>query len=181
MNFNLKTHQDRNLYTFKKQIFMFFILSLLLFLSGCGESEELTAFEESMILFHENIIEIGSSIDAIDPSSPDAVESMNNQLSLLQAEFEGLAELEVPTQFSNIETLADDAADYMREAAKLFREAYEEDYVSDPFIQAAVDNYESAMKRLDYISTLLQGELPEGATIIDESENEFEPYSNEMN
>ena len=97
----------------------------------------------------------------------------------MSVQFEKLAELEVPEEFISIEELADDASDYMNEAVRLYSEAYEEDYVSDSLIQAAIENYDSAMKRINYIAILLQGEIPEGATIVEGEGNEFVPYSEE--
>ena len=67
--------------------------------------------------------------------------------------------------------------EYMQEAVRLYSQAFEEDYVNDSFIQAAGENYESAMKRVHYIATILQGEIPEGARIIEGNDNEFEPYT----
>ena len=82
-------------------------------------------------------------------------------------------------EFISIEELADDASAYMDQAVRLYSEAYEEDYVSDALIQAATENYESAMKRINYIAVLLQGEIPEGATVVEGDGTEFEPYSEE--
>ena len=154
-----------------------FFLFISLFFCGCSKNEELISFEENMTLFHQNIYEIGSSIETIDPNSPDAVSIMNNSLENMLQQFQFLASIDIPSQFASIETLADDAFAYMQEAVRLYSEAYEDDYVSDSFIQAASENYESAMKRVSYIATILQGEIPEGARIIESNDNEFEPYS----
>lgn len=157
-------------------LFLIFTLSCC-FLCGCREDKELTAFNENMTSFYENITSIGSAMDAIDPSSENAVDSMNSCLENMLKEFQFLASMEIPSQFASVEDLADDALEYMQEAVRLYAEAYEEDYVSDPFIQAAGENYESAMKRVNYIATLLQGEIPEGARIIESDGIEFEPYT----
>ena len=158
------------------------ILALFLCMSmitGCGEKEELTTFKEEMKDFYTEVSAIESSINAIDEQAEDAVSALLIQLEQMSTQFQQLAELEVPEEFISVEDLADDAADYMYEAVRLYGEAYEEDYVSDSLIQAAAENYESAMKRINYIAVLLQGEIPEGATVIEEEGTEFEPYTEE--
>ena len=158
------------------------ILALFLCMSmitGCGEKEELTTFKEEMKDFYTEVSAIESSINAIDEQAEDAVSALLIQLEQMSTQFQQLAELEVPEEFISVEDLADDAADYMYEAVRLYGEAYEEDYVSDSLIQAAAENYESAMKRVNYIAVLLQGKIPEGAMIIEGEGNEFEPYTEE--
>ena len=158
------------------------ILALFLCMSmiaGCGEKEELTTFKEEMKDFYAEVSVIESSINAIDEQAEDAVSALLIQLEQMSTQFQQLAELEVPEEFISVEDLADDAADYMYEAVRLYGEAYEEDYVSDSLIQAAAENYDSAMKRINYIAVLLQGKIPEGAMIIEGEGNEFEPYTEE--
>ncbi len=162
----------------KRSLILYLVLLFsFCFLLGCGEKEELITFEENMTAFYENITTIGASMDSIDPTAQDAVTLMNTYLEDMLQEFQFLASMEIPAQFASIEDLADDALEYMEEAVRLYAEAYEEDYVSAPFIQAAGENYESAMKRVNYIATLLQGKIPEGATVIEAEGTEFEPYT----
>ena len=153
-------------------------MSTLLF-TGCGEKEELTVYEENMKNFYAEISEIENAIAEIDESSENAVSTLLINMEEMAACFQTLADMDVPVEFISIEELADDASAYMDEAVRLYSEAYEEDYVSDAMIQAATENYESAMKRINYIAILLQGEIPEGATVVEGDGTEFEPYSEE--
>ena len=158
------------------------ILSLLLCMSvmtGCGEKEELTTFKAEMDSFYTEVSAIESAMNEIDEQSDNAVSTLLINMEQMSEQFGKLAELEVPEEFISIEDLADDAADYMNEAVRLYGEAYEEDYVSDAMIQAAAENYESAMKRINYIAVLLQGEIPEGATVVEGEGTEFDPYTEE--
>lgn len=158
------------------------IVSLLLcmtFINGCGEKEELTTFKENMNTFYTEVSSIENAIASIDESSEEAVTTLLIHLEQMSSQFQQLADMEVPEEFISVEDLADDAASYMNEAVRLYGEAYEEDYVSDSLIQAATENYESAMKRINYIAVLLQGEIPEGAIVIEGEGNEFEPYTEE--
>ncbi len=154
------------------------MMSTLLF-TGCGEKEELTVYEENMKNFYAEISEIENDIAEIDESSENAVNTLLINMEEMAACFQTLANMEVPEEFISIEELADDASAYMDEAVRLYSEAYEEDYVSDALVQAATENYESAMKRINYIAVLLQGEIPEGATVVEGDGTEFEPYSEE--
>ena len=153
-------------------------VSMLMF-TGCGEKEELTVFEEQMKSFYTEVSEIENAIAEIEASSENAVDTLMINMEEMSACFQNLANIDVPMEFISIEELADDASAYMDEAVRLYSEAYEEDYVSDALVQAATENYESAMKRINYIAILLQGEIPEGAVVVEGDGNEFEPYSEE--
>lgn len=163
----------KKLYAFSFCFYSFFIF-LFVFLNGCGTKEELVVFEANVLAFYDNISALNDSMDRIDSSSPDAVTLVNNHLSSLQSELEAFAELEVPAQFSNIETMADDAVYFIREAARLYRDAYEDNYINESYIQGAAENYESAMKRVEYIAILLQGKVPEDAVLLIEDKNDSE-------
>ena len=154
------------------------MMSMLVF-TGCGEKEELTVYEENMKNFYAEISKIENAIAEIDESSENAVNTLLVNMEEMAACFQTLANMEVPMEFISIEELADDASAYMDQAVRLYSEAYEEDYVSDALIQAATENYESAMKRINYIAVLLQGDIPEGATVVEGDGTEFEPYSEE--
>ena len=151
----------------------------MLTFTGCGEKEELTVFKEQINDFYIEVSALEAEIVSIDEGSENAVSTLLINLEQMNTQFQQLAELDVPTEFISVEDLAEDAASYMHEAVRLYGEAYEEDYVSDALIQAAAENYESAMKRVNYIAVLLQGEIPEGATVIEGDGTEFEPYVEE--
>ena len=163
----------------KKYISLITLVISVLVFTGCGEKEELTVYEENMKNFYAEISEIENAIAEIDESSENAVSTLLINMEGMAACFQTLADMDVPVEFISIEELADDASAYMDEAVRLYSEAYEEDYVSDAMIQAATENYESAMKRINYIAILLQGEIPEGATVVEGDGTEFEPYSEE--
>ena len=160
----------------KKYIVIGCLACAMTFFTGCGEKEELTVFKENMSEFYEEVSLIESNLASVDESSEDAVSTLLIYLEQMSIQFQQLSEMDVPQEFISIEDLADDAYSYMKEAVRLYEEAYEEDYISDPLIQAAAENYASAMKRINYIAMLLQGEIPEGATVVELEGTEFEPY-----
>ncbi len=160
------------------RLFMICLLTSLL-LTGCGEKKELTEFKENMALFHTEITAIGESINGISVESEDAVASLLESLDAMEVQFDFLAEMEVPAEFSNIEALADDASMHMTEAVSYYRQAYADGSFDENLAAAAAQHYASAMKRVNYIATLLQGEIPEGSDVIVTSgdDNEFTPYT----
>ena len=101
-------------------------------------------------------------MNAIDPTSQDAVPQLLAYLDGLQNEITWMAELEVPEQFSAAESLADEADENMKEAVALFHEAYEGDTYDEALGQAALEYYERVNVRIQYIITILHGEIPEG-------------------
>lgn len=163
----------------KKYMLMIAAFACMLVFTGCGEKEELTVFKEQMSDFYTEVSALETEIASIDEGSENAVSTLLINLEQMNSLFQQLAELSVPAEFISVEDLAEDAASYMHEAARLYGEAYEEDYVSDSLIQAATENYESAMKRINYIAVILQGEIPEGATVIEGDGTEFDPYVEE--
>lgn len=164
---------------FKRYVLVSCLILCMAFFTGCGEKEELTVFKENIGKFYEEVSAIESNIASIDESNQEAVTTLLIYLEQMSLQFEQLAQMKIPQEFISIEVLADDAFDYMKEAVRLYEEAYEEDYISDSLIQAATENYTSAMKRVNYIAVLLQGEIPEGATVIEGDGAEFDPYIQE--
>lgn len=150
-----------------------------LFLAGCGEKQELTEYKENMTLFYSEITATGETMNAIVADSPDAVASLLGSLDSMDQHFQYLAAIEVPDEFSNIEAIADEASAYMNQAVSLYHDAYSSEEYNESLAGAAVQNYQAAMKRVGYIATLLQGEIPEGADVImsEGEDTEFEPYS----
>lgn len=148
-------------------------------LSGCGKDAELEKYNENMTAFTENVTDIKLRMEEIDTASEDAVSELLDCLDELQVQFELLAEMEVPQKFASVESLADEASAYMTEAVSLYHDVFEAEEYNEATADVAVQNYDRAMTRLSYISTLLQGELPEGDNIIitEEEALDFEPVT----
>ena len=136
-----------------------------LWLMGCGEDEQLTAYQEDMNTFFEHIAGYNDAMNAIDASAEDATEQLLSYLDQLQAEITWMAELETPDQFSAVDSLADEADMNMRQAVALYHSAYEADVFDEALAQAAREYYDRVNLRIQYIIMILHGEIPEGEGI----------------
>lgn len=152
---------------------LFIALACVLFLTGCGEDEALTEYQENMEAFFSHIIEFNDNMNAIDVNQPDYVAQLLGYLDSLDAEVAWMAGLEVPEEFSAVESLADEASENMTQAVSLFHMAYEGEEFDANVEQAAREYYSRANIRFQYIITLLHGEIPEGENVTYTEENKI--------
>lgn len=151
--------------TVNKLVILCVSLMCGLWLTGCGEDEALTVYQEDMNTFFEHIAEINDGMNAIDTSAEDATEQLLSYLDQLQAEIAWMAELETPERFSAVDGLADEADENMRQAVALYHNAYEAEDFDEVTAQAARQYYDRANLRIQYIIMILHGEIPEGEGI----------------
>ena len=167
--------EETVLKTVNKLVVLCVILLCGLWLTGCGEDEKLTAYQEDMNTFFEHIAEIddGMNAIAIDASADDVTkrDRLLSYLDQLQAEITWMAELETPDQFSAVDSLADEADDNMKQAVALYHNAYEAEVFDEATAQAAREYYDRANLRIQYIIMILHGEIPEGEGITYMEEN----------
>lgn len=146
-------------------------LFLSLFLTACGEDEALNAYLEDMNTFFSKAAEYNEKMNAIDRESDTAVLELLGYLDALEEDISWMAELEVPEQFSAVESLADEAAENMKQAVELFHKACEGEQFDDSTAQAAIEYYNRTNIRIQYIITILHGEIPEGEGVTYTEEN----------
>ena len=157
----------------RKCLIIGFCLFFTLLFTACGQDEELTAYQEDMNTFFERAKEYNDKMNAIDSASDTAVIELLGYLDAFAEDIEWMAGLEVPNQFSAVESLADEADEKMKEAVALFHAAYEGDTFDEPSEQAAREYYDRTNIRLQYIITILHGEIPEGEGVTYTEENSF--------
>lgn len=133
-----------------------------LFFTGCGEDEELSQYEQDMKTFFEHIVEFNDNMNSIDVSQPDYLTQMLAYLDALDTEVAWMAGLEVPEEFSAVDSLADEASENMTQAVSFYHMAYENGEYNPNVEQAAREYYDRANTRIRYIVTILHGEIPEG-------------------
>lgn len=154
-----------------KYKFMGVCLLLILLLTACGEDETLSAYLEDMNTFFAKAAEYNENMNAIDRESDTAMQELLGYLDALEEDIAWMAELEVPEQFSAAESLADEAAENMEQAVTLFHKACEGETFDDATAQAAIEYYNRTNIRIQYIITILHGEIPEGEGVTYTEEN----------
>jgi len=154
-------------YQCKKMITVGFLSASILFLvTGCGkEDEALNEYKENMMSFCEDITTQDASINAIDPESETAVGELLENLDQLNTAFSSLADMTVPDEFSAVETLADEAADYMNEAVSMYHDVFSAPELDQDSLAIANENYSRSIKRIQYIGDILMGQLPDGEDV----------------
>lgn len=157
---------------FHKLTALLTITLLAVCLTGCGRDKELEAYKENVTTFIDNVSALHDNMNNIDVASETRVADFLFYMDALDAEFTSFAELEVPKQFASIETLADDAGMYMSEAVSLYHQAFEADVLDAALLDAASENYERANKRIEYIASILRGNIPEDASVTVEYADE---------
>lgn len=155
----------RDVFRCNKKVILCAVLLCCILLTGCGQDEELTAYQDDMNTFFEHIASYHEGMNAIDASAEDSKIQLLSYLDQLQAEFTWMAELTVPDQFSAVDSLADEADENMKQAVALYHSAYEAEVFDEPTAQAAREYYDRANIRIQYIISILHGEIPEGEGI----------------
>lgn len=148
----------------KKYLLVTAMLSAIL-MTGCGEDKELSTFRESFEEFCNDVAEIDSSINNIDPNTETAPTEVLTLLDQLEVEFQELAALDVPEEFAYLTDLADEASENMSLAVDNYHTAFESDPHDAYASNIASQYYERAYKRIQYMITFLHGEVPDDENV----------------
>lgn len=143
----------------------------IIMLAGCGKDQALEQYQTDMTTFFEQISMYNDGMNSIDASAEDATDRILDYLDKVEEEIAWMAQLEVPSQFSAVESLADEADENMKQAVALYHQAYEGDTFDEAVAQAAKEYYDRANIRIQYIITILHGEIPEGEGVTYTEEN----------
>jgi len=154
------------------KIFICLTLSMCL-LSGCGSkgaSAEVKTYKASMEKFFEFLKTVDTDINKINPDDQDAINQLFNQFDAMDKEFASMAELSVPTEgvpetFSYIPELSKSASEYMTQANGYLHDSFSESSYNEHTLDAALECYKRANKRVQFIITLLHGEYPKDESI----------------
>ncbi len=176
---NVKNSINNKISTNIKNICL--IVACIFLLTGCGEDESLNEYKENMETFFNNVAQINDNMNSIDISGEGYVEEMLGYLDSLNDEVSWMAELEVPEEFESVESLADDASENMSQAVSYYHMAYEAEEFDADMEDAAHQYYDRANTIIQYIITILHGEIPEGEGVTFTQEDKIfgEGYMNE--
>lgn len=150
----------------KKLLTLLLSSCLLLAFTGCNNDKELEKYKTQMDNFFLEVETIHNTMNSIDPESETALDELFECLDDLDLLFASMAELEVPSDFSNVEELADEASENMTLAVENYHNAYSNDSYNEYTAGTANEYYARANKRLQYIIDILHGELPEGNDVV---------------
>lgn len=161
--------------TVLRPIYIFSALTLIL-LCGCGETEtadqsdheELAQFRTEIDEFCTFIQTTNEEINNIDSSSDTNNASLLSELDSLDQSFLNFSELDFPSDYDYLESVADEAYQYMNTAVTSYHDLFENNYDEtsiDSVYAYASENYSRAYKRVEIIMTFLNGETSDDATI----------------
>lgn len=153
----------------KKYIHYFVCILLLFSLCGCGsknkENIELQKYKDSMVSIFNDLEKSNSDINKIDPNASDSMEKLYEQFDILETKFKTLSEIEVPEEFKYNETLANEAYEYMVQANDYLHQSFTDTSVNQGTLDASIECYKRANKRVQYIINIIHGELPKDENI----------------
>lgn len=149
----------------KKLLTLLLTTCFMLVLTACGENEELTKYKNEMDKFFSNVELIHNRMNSIDKEKETALDELFICLDDLDKEFKAMALFEVPSDFSSIESLADEASENMSMAVEKYKEAYSNDSYNEYTAATADEYYARANKRFQYMIDILHGKMPEGDDI----------------
>lgn len=145
-------------------------LVAMLSFTACGSDPESEKFKTEIDDFCTSISEIDTSINNLDAESENAINELLGYLDELDAEFQDFAELDFPEEYDYLESLADEASDYMTEAVTNYHAAYSDNSYNEYTAEYAKENYSRAYKRIQVIIAFLHGDEPEDADLSEATE-----------
>ncbi len=140
-------------------------------LTACGTDPKIAQFQRDMDEFCTAVADLNESINSIDAESDNAASLALDYLDQLDKQFQEFAEMDFPEEYDYMESLADEAGDYMAEAVKSYHEAYAGDGYDKETADYARENSARAFKRVQVILDLLHGKDPAAETSTDETES----------
>ena len=129
-------------------------------LTACGENPELVSFKQDMSDFCNSVSELNESLNSIDSDDDSAPSLALEYLDELDRQFQNFAEFDFPEEYDYLESVADEAGDYMKEAVKSYHEVYSGEEYDEDTAAYARENSARAIKRVQVILDVLQGIEP---------------------
>lgn len=150
--------------------FVVFSITAAFSLTACGnKNQDLKEYKEKMEGFASHIEQLTETLNSLEENTEDGKNTLLSTIDELNNTFYEMSEWDVPEEFSSVDSLADEAYQNFTQAAELYHQAFEKPEESnESHLKAAHEYTARAFKRIDYIGTLLRGELPsdDDVTII---------------
>lgn len=137
---------------------------------ACGTATTTTVqtssqYKNQLNNFFDSVTKLDAEINALDPSDSDSFSELFVYLEELEEQFKYFAEIEVPSDYKVTESLADEAYDYMVQANEYFKMSFEDGAYNEYTYAAGLECYKRANKRVQYIISIIHGELPEDENV----------------
>ena len=161
----------------KKKLTILSVISICaIFLSACKGNNELEVYKSNMESFFSEVYDCNDAMNNIDPSADDAPSTLLTYIDRLKESFAKMASYDVPNDFQAVSSLADEASDYMTKAALSYHQAYDGEFNAEAE-ETASQYYERAFVRIQYIISILHGEIPEGegVTVTTKEAGQIDP------
>lgn len=133
-------------------------------LTACGTDPEITQFKREMDEFCASVAEINNSINNINAEADNAAALALGYLDKLDKNFQDFAELDFPEEYDYLESLADEAGEYMKAAVESYHIAYADEGYDEEAATYARENSARAFKRIQVILDVLHGNNPTDET-----------------
>lgn len=120
-----------------------------------------------MTTFFEELEKIDADINTIDPADQDSIDQLFKQFDALEAQFKKLSEIDVPDEYISNKALGQQAYEYMVQANEYLHQSFTDTSYNQNVLDAALECYRRANKRVQFIITILHGEIPQddGVTV----------------
>ena len=154
----------------KKSVLISAITGMLvaLLLVGCGRDAALDEYKKNMEQYFANIAALDEYMNAINPETDLDGRQILGYLDQLETLTIEMADFAVPEQFEIVESLADEAAENMTSAVELYHQFYEDEEPNINISDAAYQYYVRANKRIVYVRSILQGNMPEELVVVED-------------
>ena len=137
------------------------LLSLLFICTFCAcnktSDDALAQYKADVENFYAEALSSNERINNIDAESETAAEDLLHELDYVKTNFQNFADLEVPKEYPNVESLADSAAQLMSDAVEMYHSSYQDGTFNDFTAGMAYEKYCRAIETINCIGDILQG------------------------
>lgn len=141
------------------------VLICSVLLTSCGKDSKKEAFEKDFMEFCDKVAEIDTNIKAINPDDENAPAELLSSLDTLGELFTNMSSMKFPKEYDYLVTLAEESGQFMNLAVENYHAAFEAEVYDEESASLANEYYARAYKRLKYMITFMQGEIPDSDEI----------------
>lgn len=143
---------------------------LITSLAACGgntsaDAPQSSQYKNQLNNFFDSITTINNEINELNPEDSDSISELFVYLDELEEQFKYFADIDVPADYKVTESLADEAYDYMVQANDYFEMSFADGAYNEYTYAAGMECYRRANKRVQYVISIIHGQLPEDENV----------------